>query len=76
MAKPDVEKIQSSFNAIQHLLRRIQRDPRLAYYFGGTQSLELLLQAHADLTEQDVAVVRLAYIPTLKYEAPPAPVGA
>lgn len=34
--------------AIAHLLRRIVDDPRIAYYFVHTESLALMIAAHAE----------------------------
>jgi hypothetical protein len=57
--------------AIWHLLRRIQRDPRLAYHFDPlTESYELLTAAYAEANGKDVEQFRKEYSATLKFERP------
>ena len=60
--------------AVAHLLRRIQSDPRLAYYFDPlTRSMELLTAAHASANGVDVEQFRKEYYAQLRFEAPPDP---
>lgn len=57
--------------AIHSLLLRLQRDPRLAYYFDPlTQSFEDLTAAHALNYGLDLALFRKEFAGTLTYEAP------
>lgn len=57
--------------AVRHLLKRIQDDPRLAYYFDPlTESFALLTQAYAEVKELDVERFRQSYAATLTYEKP------
>lgn len=57
--------------AIDYLLRRIQRDPRLAYYFDPiTESMELLTAAYAEARGLDLKTFRREYSASLKFEAP------
>jgi hypothetical protein len=54
-----------------HLLNRILRDPRLAYYFDPvTESMELLTAAYAAETGQDVEVVRREVEKFIRFEPP------
>ena len=57
-----------------HLLQRVARDPRLAYYFDPlTQSMELLTEAHAAEQQIDLEEFRRTYYPQLKFEPPIRP---
>lgn len=67
----DAEKIEAASQAITHLLRRLIRDPRIAYYFDPcTESFELLTKAHALLTGQAAADVSAHQAHNMFY-APP-----
>lgn len=45
--------------AVQHLLRVIQRDGRVAYLLGsGTETFSLLTKAHAEMIGEDVEAFR------------------
>jgi len=60
-------------SAAQHILRRLQTDPRLAYLIGpGTQSYELLTREVADASGRDVAELRASVEKTLKTEQWPS----
>lgn len=69
------ERIRTSRTAIHSLLQRIQRDPRLAYYFDPlTQSFEDLTAAHAlNYNLPDLEQFRKDYAGTLTFEAPADP---
>ena len=70
-AVTDAEKIEAASQAITHLLRRLIRDPRIAYYFDPcTESFELLTKAHALLTGQAAADVSAHLSQEMVY-APP-----
>lgn len=57
--------------AINHLLQRIQRDPRLAWHFDPlTKSMDELTQAHALMYGLDVQAFRLEFYGSLEFEAP------
>ncbi len=57
--------------AVVHLLERIQRDPRLAYYFCPlTESYELLTAAYAEANGRDVDAFRKDFAGVLKFEPP------
>lgn len=57
-----------------HLLQRIAREPRLAYYFDPiSRSMELLTEAHAADHALDLEGFRETYYPQLKFEAPLKP---
>ena len=57
--------------AAAHLLARIARDPRLAYYFDSmTQSMEILTEEYAKQHGLDVEKFRRDYYSRLKFEAP------
>lgn len=57
--------------AIHYLLRRIQRDPRLAYHFDPiTRSMEELTLAHALLHGLELEVFRKEYFASLRFTAP------
>lgn len=59
--------------AIEHLLSRIARDPRLAYYFDPlTKSMELLTAEYAAQKGLDVEEFRRNYYARLRFEAPNA----
>jgi hypothetical protein len=67
------EQLDSAKVAIRAVLMRIQRDPRVAYYFDPmTDCMEKLTRAHADLHGRDVDAVRAEYYPTLSFERPAA----
>jgi len=64
--------VTSAEKAVVHLIRRIQRDPRLAYHFDPiTESFALLTAAYAEHAGIDVATFRDEYAKGLRYEAPP-----
>lgn len=49
----------SADQAVQHVLRQIQRDGRVAYLLGfGTESFSLLTKAHAEMVGEDVETFR------------------
>lgn len=57
--------------AIHHLLQRIQRDPRLAWYFDSlTRSMQELTEAHALMYHLDLAAFRAEYFAALEFERP------
>ncbi len=57
--------------AIGAVLKRIQRDPRVAYYFDPiTDTYEKLVTAHCELNGLDEAAFRKEFEATLTYEAP------
>lgn len=61
----------SEISAVEHLLRRIVQDPRLAYYFDPiTKSMELLTREYAETHGLDVEAFRRDYYSKLKYEEP------
>lgn len=54
-----------------HLLARIARDPRLAYYFDPmTQSMEILTEEYAQQKGLVLEEFRREYYSRLKFEAP------
>ena len=56
---------------VEHLLARIARDPRLAYYFDRfTQSMEMLTEEYAGQKGLDLEDFRRDYYAKLKFEAP------
>ena len=56
---------------VMHLIRRLQRDPRVAYHFDPiTESFQLLTAAYAELRGENVEDVRKRYADSLTYEAP------
>ena len=57
--------------AIRNLLQRIQRDPRLAWYFdSATRSMQELTEAHAALYGLDLAALREEYYASLTFRRP------
>jgi hypothetical protein len=57
-----------------HLLQRIARDPRLAYYFDPlSRSMEMLTEVHAADYALDLKGFRETYYPQLKFEPPIRP---
>jgi hypothetical protein len=55
--------------AVQHLLRQMQRDARLAWLIGpGSQSYELLTQEAAQAAGVEIEQYRAQFEATLKYE--------
>lgn len=57
--------------AVAHILRRIQGDPRVAYYFDPyTESMELLTAAHAEANNLDAKAFRNEFFATLRFEKP------
>ncbi len=56
--------------AVAHILWRIQRDPRLAYFFGLTESLSLLTKAYAEANGLDLETYRIEFNQGLRFEAP------
>ncbi len=57
--------------AIEHLMRRLLDDPRVAYYFDPfTRSMELLSEAYAEVSGLSVERVRAEIYPRLRVEAP------
>lgn len=57
--------------AVAHLLRRISRDPRLAYHFDPlTESFRLLTDAYAEARGLDADKFRKEFAATIKFEAP------
>ncbi|WP_367847029.1 hypothetical protein [Rhodoferax sp. WC2427] len=74
--KQDATIFHANLKAIRSLLQRIQRDPRLAYYFDQcSQSFEDLTAAHAINYRLDLALFRKEFAGTLTYEAPPVAQG-
>lgn len=70
----EVERLRASETAVVHLLRRVQEDPRLAYYISPyTTSLELLMAAGAALAGRDPAEFKAEFQRTLRMEAPVRP---
>ena len=60
-----------SEKAVQHILTRIQKDPRLAYYMGpGTESLDLLIDAQSEITGESVDSIRSNVFSSLLTEEP------
>lgn len=58
--------------AVQHLLRQMRRDPRLAYLIGPcSQSYELLTEEAATAAGRPVSEFREEFEATLKFEAWP-----
>ena len=63
--------IQRARAAVLTLFQRLQRDPRLAYYFDPfSGSMENLTEAYALLTQRDLESVRAELYPLLKFESP------
>jgi hypothetical protein len=57
--------------AITAVLRRIKRDPRVAYYFDPiTDCYEKLVTAHCELNGLDEATFRKEFEADLEFEAP------
>ena len=57
--------------AINHLLRRIKDDPRLAYYFDPfTESMELLTAAYAEAQGVDLETFRKEFYASLRFDRP------
>jgi hypothetical protein len=56
--------------AIVYLLRRIKEDPRVAYYFAHTESLKLLIDAHAAVNGLDAKAFYREFESYLRTEAP------
>ncbi len=57
--------------AAAYLLKRIARDPRLAYYFDPlTESMALLTAEYASQEGLDVEEFRARYYPSLRFESP------
>jgi hypothetical protein len=55
----------------EHLLARIARDPRLAYYFDPwTQSMEMLTEQYALEKGLELSEFRREYYSRLKFEPP------
>lgn len=64
---------EASRNAVAHLLRRIGRDPRLAYYFDPmTESMELLTEAYTLAEELELTEFRAKFYSRLEFERPVA----
>lgn len=60
--------------AVEHILHRVQTDPRLAYYIGpATESLELLITAYAEMKGNDREQLKASILSQLKFEEPPEP---
>lgn len=58
--------------AIASVLARIQRDPRVAYYFDPiTDCREKLVAAHCELNGLDEATFKAQFDPKINYESPP-----
>ena len=58
--------------AVATVIRRIQGDPRLAYYISpGTRTYEVLTEAYAEAQGIDVDRCRAELEASLKFEAPP-----
>ena len=71
-ASADVCTAPQSSAAVQHILRQITRDPRLAYLIGpGSQSFELLTAEYAQAKGLDAEKLRMQMSATLKFEAWP-----
>jgi hypothetical protein len=71
MSREEALQIEAAKVAINSVLRRIVRDPRIAYYFDPlTDSFEKLTAAHAALHGLDVTKVRADMAAVMKYEAP------
>ena len=63
-------------NAIAHILRRMQEDPRLAWLIGpGSRSYELLTEEAAAAKNLDVEELRKQHTATLKFERWPSREG-
>lgn len=59
--------------AVAHILRRIQRDPRLAYFFDPlTESFDLLIEAHVEKHGGDVHQVRDQVEANMKFKPWPS----
>lgn len=57
--------------AVGHLLGRIARDPKLAWYFDPfSRSMELLTQDYCAAATLDLERFRAEYYATLKFESP------
>ena len=62
---------QAADAAITHLLRRIQDQPKVAWFFGpASHSMDLLTLAHAQLHNLDVCEFRKAYFSRISFEQP------
>lgn len=59
--------------AVGYVLGRIWSDPRLAYYFGHTEALDLLLVAKAEAGSQDLETLRNQFSVDLRTERPRCP---
>lgn len=58
--------------AVTAVIRRIQDDPRVAYYLApGTRTYEVLTEAAAEAEGVEVAAYRRDLETSLKFEAPP-----
>lgn len=65
------EKKSKSVTVAAYLLRRIQDDPRLAYYFDPlTESMQLLTVAYAAQEGLEVEAFRERYYAQLRFEKP------
>lgn len=59
----EIKAVPAAHRAIRHLLSRVQRDPRLAFYIGPhTESLNLLLAAGAEIAGQDPATFAAEFL--------------
>ncbi len=59
-------------SAVAAVIRRIQDDPRVAYFISpGTRTYEVLTEAAADAAGIEVEAYRLDLEKTLRFEAPP-----
>ena len=57
--------------AIKHVLERIVKDPRVAYYFcDNTESFALLTAARAEALNEDVETMRSLIKSVMKFEEP------
>lgn len=58
-------------SACEHLLRRIAKDPKLAWYFDPcTESMELLTRDYCKEIDADLEGFRKTYYSTLRFERP------
>lgn len=70
-AKPELPETSSvSDRAVAYLLTRIKNDPRLAYYFLYTESLNMLTAAYAEANGLDVEAFRKDYQGSVSVESP------
>lgn len=68
----EAQQLAAAKAAINAVLRRITRDPRLAYYFDPlTDCFEKLTAAQALFLGLDVETVRANIESVMRYEAPP-----